>query len=51
MEKIQDWFPDIQIIRSPNTHTINPAIEIKNLSLKSDDNDLDILTSLIKPDE
>jgi len=30
---------------------INPALETKNLSLKSEDNDLDLLTSVIKPNE
>lgn len=51
MEKIQDWFPDIKIVKSPNAHKINPALETKNLSLKSEDNDLDLLTSVIKPNE
>ncbi len=51
MDKIQDWFPDLQIVKSPNAHKINPALEIKTLSLKSEDNDLDLLTQVIKPNE
>jgi superfamily II DNA/RNA helicase len=51
LEKIQDWFPDVNIVKSSNAHMINPALETKNLSLKSEDNDLDLLTSVIKPNE
>jgi hypothetical protein len=48
-ETLEDWFPQISIIKSDQAHKVPPHLQVHDLHV--DENDMEKLAELINPDQ